>query len=165
MIAAGMRCTVVAAQRTTWEVKAMAGARQIGAQFVEAFNAHDEERIRQLNAENAVLEAPGDVRLEGREASTQYAMSWLRAFPDARITVHNEREAGDWVTQEFTFEGMHGDTFSTPTGDIPATNRRLTGRGVQILHVEGNAIAEARLYFDQLQVMTQLGLMPEVATA
>jgi hypothetical protein len=36
---------------------------------------------------------------------------------------------------------------------------------VQIFRVEGETIADTRLYFDQVQVMTQLGLMPESATA
>ena len=143
----------------------MTDARRVGAEFVEAFNAHDENRIRQLNAENAVFEAPGDVRLEGREAATQYGMAWLRAFSDARVTVHNELEAGDWVVQEFTFEGTHTDTLSTPAGEIPPTNRRLRGRGVQLLRVEGETVADTRLYFDQVQVLTQLGLMPEPSTA
>ncbi len=142
----------------------MTDAQRVGAEFVEAFNAHDENRIRELNAESAVLEAPGDVRLEGREAATQYAMAWLRAFPDAQITVHNELEAGDWVIQEFTFEGAHTETLSTPAGEIPATNRQLRGRGVQLLHVDRGNVADTRLYFDQVQVLTQLGLMPEPST-
>ena len=45
----------------------MADARQVGADFVAAFNAHDESRIRELNAENTIFEGPGDVQLEGRE--------------------------------------------------------------------------------------------------
>jgi predicted ester cyclase len=143
----------------------MADARRVGADFVAAFDAHDEERIRALNAENGVLEAPGDVHLEGREAVTQYATSWLRAFPDARLIVNNELEAGEWLVQEFTFEGTHSGTLSSPVGEIPATNRRLQGRGVQILRVDGDVVADTRLYFDQVQVMTQLGLMPEPATA
>jgi steroid delta-isomerase-like uncharacterized protein len=143
----------------------MADARAVAGAFTDAFNAHDESRIRQLTAENNVLEAPGEVHLEGREPATQYAMAWLNAFPDARVTVQNEIEAGDWVVQEFTFEGTHEGTLSSPTGDIPATNRRLKGRGVQILRIEDGAIADTRLYFDQIQVMTQLGLMPEPATA
>jgi predicted ester cyclase len=143
----------------------MADAREVGAKFVEAFNAHDEERIRQLNAENAIIEAPGDMRAEGREPTTQYAMAWLRAFPDARLTVHNELVDGDWVVQQFTFEGTHEDTLSSPNGDIPATHNRLQGRAVQMLKVEGDSVTETHLYFDQVQVMTQLGLMPEPATA
>lgn len=139
----------------------MADARAVGADFVAAFNAHDEQRIRELNAPSSVVEAPGDVRVEGREAATQYAMAWLRAFPDARLIVNNELVAGDWVAQEFTFEGTHEDTLVGAAGEIPATHRRLTGRGVQILRVEGDAVADTRLYFDQVQVMTQLGLNPQ----
>ncbi|HEY8630078.1 MAG TPA: nuclear transport factor 2 family protein, partial [Gaiellaceae bacterium] len=67
--------------------------------MVEAFNSHDEARIRELNTDDTVLEAPGDVRLEGTDASTEYAMGWLRAFSDARLVVSNELEDGDWVVQ------------------------------------------------------------------
>ena len=143
----------------------MADAREVGQQFVDAFNAHDEARIRELNAESSVVEAPGDVRVEGREAATQYAMAWLNAFPDARITVKNELVSGDWVAQEFAFEGTHEDTLSGPGGEIPATHRRLNGRGVQIFRVEGETVVDTRLYFDQVQILTQLGLLPEPATA
>jgi predicted ester cyclase len=141
----------------------MASAQEVGARFVDAFNAHDEERIRELTGESAVLEAPGDVRLEGREAVTQYAMSWLNAFGDARTNVHSEIVAGDWVVQEFVFEGTHTAPLQTPAGEVPATNRLLSGRGVQILRVEDDTVVDTRLYFDQVDVMTQLGLMPETA--
>ena len=143
----------------------MADARQVGADFVAAFNDHDESRIRELNAETAVLEAPGDVRIEGKEAATQYAMAWLNAFPDARLRITNELVSGDWVTQEFTFEGTHEGTLSGPAGDVPATHRRLNGRGVQIFRVVNDAVVDTRLYFDQVEVLTQLGLMPEPAQA
>jgi predicted ester cyclase len=143
----------------------MANAREVGQRFVDAFNAHDEDGIRTSNGENVVFEAPGDVHVEGREAATEYAMAWLRAFPDARLNVDNELVAGDWVTQEFTFVGTHEGTLSSPAGDIPATHNTLNGRGVQIFRVEGDTVADTRLYFDQVQVMTQLGLMPAAATA
>jgi predicted ester cyclase len=143
----------------------MAVAREIGARFIEAFNAHDEARIRELNGENVVLEAPGDVRIEGREAATQYAMSWLGAFSDARLIVHHEFGEGDWAAQRCTFEGTHDGTLSSPAGDIPATHKRLNGRCFQVFRVEGETVVETYLYFDQVQVMTQLGLMPEPATA
>jgi predicted ester cyclase len=143
----------------------MTDARQVAAEFVEAFNAHDEARLRSLNAENAVFEAPGEIHLEGRDATTDYAMGWLNAFPDARLTVTNEVGNGDWIAQEFTFEGRHDDTLHSPGGDIPATHRQLRGRGVQILRIEGTTIADTRLYFDQVQVMTQLGLMPDAVAA
>ena len=142
----------------------MASAQEVGAQFVDAFNAHDEERIRRLSAEDEVFAGPG-VQLEGRDATTAYAMSWLNAFEDGRLEVHNELVAGDWVVQEFVFAGTHTGTLSGPAGDIPATNRQLRGRGTQILRVENGVVVDTRLYFDQVDVMTQLGLMPEAAPA
>lgn len=141
----------------------MAGAREVASRFLEAFNAHDEERMRALTTESAVMEAPGEVHLEGRDAVTGYAMGWLNAFSDARQTIDGEVAEGDWVVQRFTFEGTHDGVLASPAGEIPPTHRRLTGRGVQALRVEGDAVAETQLYFDQVQVMTQLGLMPETA--
>ena len=92
-------------------------------------------------------------------------MTWLRAFPDARLTVKNELSDGNWVAQEFTFEGTHEGTLSSPAGDIPATHKRLDGRGVQLFKVDGDVVTDTRLYFDQVQVMTQLGLMPELTAS
>ena len=119
--------------------------------------------MRALNAEDGVMEAPGDVRVEGKDAVTAYAMSWLNAFSDATIKIHTEIVEGDWVAQRFTFEGLHDGVLASPAGEIPPTNRRLTGRGVQALRVQGDAVVETQLYFDQVQLMTQLGLMPETA--
>ena len=143
----------------------MGKAQDIGNDFIAAFNEHDEAKIRNMTADNAIMEAPGGVRLEGGDASAAYAVSWMRAFPDSKITVHNTLEAGDSVVQEFTFEGTHTDTLPSPAGDIPATNRSMVGRAVQVIRVEDDLVAETKLYFDQVQVLTQLGLMPEPATS
>jgi steroid delta-isomerase-like uncharacterized protein len=143
----------------------MGEALSVAQEFVEAFNAHDEARLHALDREDVVFEAPGDVKLAGPDATTEYAMSWLRAFPDARITVQNTIAADDWAVQEFTFEGTHEETLVGPAGEIPATHRRLTGRGVQIIRVQGGKIADVRLYYDQVQLLTQLGLMPAAVGA
>jgi hypothetical protein len=81
------------------------------------------------------------------------------------LAVNNELVAGDWVVQEATFEGTHEGTLMSPGGEIPATHRRLNDRFVQIFKVESDAVTDIRLYFDQVQLMTQLGLRPEAATA
>jgi steroid delta-isomerase-like uncharacterized protein len=141
----------------------VADTRQVAAEAVQAFNAHDEAGIRATYADGVVFEAPGDVRIEDADATTGYAMAWLNAFPDAKLTVHDEVYDGEWGVQRFTFEGTHQATLSGPGGDIPATNRRLSGRGLQMFRVRDGKIVEEHLYFDQVQVLTQLGLMPEPA--
>lgn len=143
----------------------MADPKQVAAENVAALNANDEQRLRATYADDAVLEAPGSARLEGGDQATEYAMVWVRAFPDARQTISNQIVAGDWVVQEFTFSGSHTGTLSSADGDIPATGRSVTGRGVQIQRIADGRIAEEHVYFDQVELLRQLGLMPEPATA
>jgi steroid delta-isomerase-like uncharacterized protein len=143
----------------------MGDARRIAEEFVDAFNAHDEDRMRNLDRDDVTFEAPGDVKIAGADATTDYAMAWIRAFPDAHMTVHNFVVSEGWAVQEFTFEGTHDDTLVGPAGEIPATHRHLSGRGVQIMKVDGGKIADVRLYFDQVDVLAQLGVMPAASAA
>ncbi len=143
----------------------MADTKSVADAAIATFNAHDEEGIRGLYAENAVFEAPGDVHLEGQDACSEYVMVWQRAFPDAQLILHNEVIAGDTAVHEVTFDGTQSDTLASPAGDIPATNRRVTGRATEIIRVADGKIVSFHLYYDQVDVLTQLGLMPEPATA
>jgi steroid delta-isomerase-like uncharacterized protein len=143
----------------------MADTKQVLDAVTEAFNAHDEQGIRAQYADDAVFEGPGDVRLEDADSITAYAMVWLNAFPDAQLIVHTEAVAGEWAVQRFTFEGTHEDTLSGPAGDIPATHKQLKGRGAEVIRVVNGKITEDYLYYDQVQLLTQLGLMPEPARA
>jgi predicted ester cyclase len=143
----------------------MASPKDVARQWMDAFNAHDEGRMAELTADDATMSAPGDTELRGRDAVTGYAMAWLSAFPDARITMHQELVDGQSVGQRFTFEGTHTGPLESPAGTIPPTGRRLTGRGIQVLEIDGDEASDIALYFDQVQVLTQLGLMPEPARA
>ena len=49
----------------------MADTKAVADAAVATFNDHDEQGIRALYAENAVFEAPGDVRMEGPDACTE----------------------------------------------------------------------------------------------
>jgi hypothetical protein len=59
--------------------------------------------------------------------------------------------------------GTHTAPFETPTGPIAPTHKKVVGYGVQLLRVENGKIAESRIYFDQLEQMSQLGLLPTPA--
>jgi predicted ester cyclase len=143
----------------------MAEARDIAARWLQAFNAHDESAARALNASNIRFQAPGGVRLEGRDAVASYNEAWLNGFPDAWMTVENELVSGPWVVQECIFEGTHTGPFEGPAGAIPATGRKVAGKCVQIGRYENGLATDVRLYYDQMELITQLGLMPEPAAA
>ena len=74
----------------------MGEARHVAEEFVEAFNAHDEARMRSLDRDDVSFEGPGDVSLTGPDATTAYAMAWIHAFPDARIDVRNTIVGDGW---------------------------------------------------------------------
>ncbi len=140
----------------------MPGIGEAAKEFIEAFNAHDEQQIRESYAESVVYEAP-DARAEGRDAATESAMSIVRAFPDVRLTIANQVEEGDWVALEVSFEGTHQGTLEGPGGANPATNRRVTGKGAEFIRIEDGKVVEERLYFDQMDFLAQLGVMEQDA--
>ena len=130
------------------------------ARFVAAFNAHDERALNELHADDIKFNAPGGFKATNAKDATAYATTWLKAFPDGKMTVRSEITSGPWVVQEILMEGTHTAPLESPTGTIAPTYKKVVGYGVQLLRVENGKIAEARIYFDQLDQMTQLGLMP-----
>lgn len=133
--------------------------------FVAAFNAHDEHALHALHAENIKFNAPGDFKASNAKDATAYAMTWLKAFPDGKMKVRTEIVSGPWVVQEIVMEGTHSAPLQSPNGTVAPTFKKVTAYGVQILRVENGKVAEARIYFDQLDQMKQLGLIPVPATA
>jgi hypothetical protein len=45
-------------------------------------------------------------------------------------------------------------------GDVPATGRKVKGEFVQIFEVDRGLVKRNSLLYDQVQLMTQLGLAP-----
>jgi len=133
--------------------------------WMDAFNAHDEQAIRALTADDCVFEGPGGVHLEGGDAVAGYAMVWLNAFSDAHLSAHQVVVDGDWVAMAGVFRGTHDGTLASPDGDVPATGRTLEGRCSQFVRFADGKSVEEHLYFDQMDVITQLGLMPQAAGA
>jgi predicted ester cyclase len=138
----------------------MTESKDTTARFVAAFNAHDEKALNELHSDDIKFNAPGGFKATNAKDATGYAMTWLKAFPDGKMTVRTELTSGPWVVQEILMEGTHTAPLESPTGTIAPTYKKVVGYGVQLLRVENGKIAEARIYFDQLDQMTQLGLIP-----
>jgi hypothetical protein len=60
--------------------------------------------------------------------------------------------------QECIFEGRHSGPLVGADGAIPATGKKVVVRGVLVGRYERGLATDVRLYYDQLDVLTQLGL-------
>ena len=141
----------------------MTDVKDTATHFIAAFNAHDERALTALHASDIKFEAPGFKASNAHEA-TAYAMRWLKGFPNGKMTVHHEVVSGPWIVQEVVMEGTNTGPLDGPGGKIQPTNRKLVSKGIQVLKIEDGKIAETRIYFDQLDQMAQLGLLPTPAT-
>ncbi len=127
---------------------------------IKAFNAHDLEALSRDSAPDIEGTAPGDVKLKGPQAVKEYNQRFITGFPDARAEAKNIFVQGKHVIVEGIFTGTHNGTLKTPMGDIPATGRKVKGEYVQIFEVDRGLVKRAHLMFDQVQLMTQLGMAP-----
>jgi predicted ester cyclase len=142
--------------------------KEFSARGNAAFNAHDASALAELDDPNVVTSIPsptGRSELRGRDAAKQYNQSWFTAFPDAKTTVTNQVIGGDSIVQEGIFEGTNSGAWKSEAGEMPATGKTIKGHYCLVTRVNNDQIVTSTLYFDQVELMTQLGLMPEPASA
>jgi predicted ester cyclase len=135
-------------------------AKAVVERGMKAFNAHDLEALARDAAPDIESTAPGDVKLKGPQAVKEYNQDFVRAFPDARIEAKNIFTQGNNVIVEGIFTGTHDGTLKTPMGDVPATSRKVRGEFIQVFEVDRGLVKRNHLIFDQVQLMTQLGMAP-----
>lgn len=127
---------------------------------LKGFNAHDLEALARDAAPDIVATAPGGVKLHGPQAVKEYNQNFLTAFPDARIDAKQIIVQGRTAVVEGVFNGTHTGTLKTPMGDVPATDRKVSGEFIQIFEIDRGLVKRDHLMYDQVDLMTQLGMAP-----
>ena len=129
----------------------------------EAFNAHDIGEFSAVLTDDVVFHVPGGMSGAGKQACAEYHEGWLNAFPDAHVVIHALHISGDVAVEEGTFTGTHQGVLRTPAGDVPPTGRHVTANYIQVVRFRDGMIAALNLMFDQLELLEQLGLVPDPA--
>jgi predicted ester cyclase len=142
----------------------MATAREVSDRLTDLINARDAEGIGALFAEEAKFTEPAG-EFKGRQAIVEYWRVMFDAFPDVQVRDDLKADVGDSAMNEWSAGGTHSGPWETPEGSIPPTGRRVTFRGCDIVAVRDGLIYDHRAYYDQLGIMTQLGLVSEGALA
>lgn len=122
--------------------------------FVEMFNQGKFEVANEIYASDFVNH--GVHQDVGLKEDQDAARGWKQAFPDLVMTVDQVVAEGDLVTVLWSARGTN-----TGTGNgLPATGKKVEGRGITIWRISGGKIREEWSEFDQLRLMKQLGLIP-----
>lgn len=98
--------------------------------------------------------SPADV--VGIDSARAYYANYLTGFSNIRFEIRDIFGQGDKLTKHWVFSGKHtGDFFG-----IPATGKLVSVQGSTIARMQNGVIMEEQDFFDNLDLLTQLGLYP-----
>ena len=139
--------------------------RELLERYVELYNAGDLDGVMDLYAEDSVQLMP-DGFFEGRSAIKERLAKELDAFSDIAHRYVSYVEQDDAFADEWVFVGTHTGPLVLPDGsELPATGKRVEMPGMEYVKVRDGKIVVDNLYYDNLAVAAQFGLLPEPATA
>lgn len=139
--------------------------RRLLDRYVELYNLGDLDGVMDLYAEDSSQLMP-DGTYEGRAAIRDRLAKELAAFSDLGHRVVSYVEEGDAFADEWVFVGTHTGPLVLPNGtELPPTGKRVEMPGMEYVKVRGGKIVVDNLYYDNMAVAEQFGLIPQRAPA
>lgn len=141
----------------------MGEARDLMDQLTKvALEARDIEGAGRFFAADVIAVTPDLGQIQGRERLTNYMRQFLEAFPDVGYESVHAFESGNAAIDIGYYIGTHTGPLVLPSGEsVPATGRTIKLRSCEVGIVEDGLIAQYEFYFDQLEMIGQLGLLPD----
>lgn len=136
---------------------------KIDEKFIAGWNAHDPDQAIAVLSEDVVWQDVSNPEpMRGKDAIRAYFMGWFTAFPDLNSKVKNRVVTEDQIAAEVEFTGTNSGPLQLAPGApaIPATGKKVTGRGTYFVRVRNGKGVEVHSYPDAAGLMMQLGLMP-----
>jgi steroid delta-isomerase-like uncharacterized protein len=143
----------------------MPSTREAADRHVKAFNEKNLEQLVQNESPDIEFVIPGGIALRGQDQVREYMKLFWSAFPDMKVSEDYRVIAGDTAVTESTYSGTHTGTLRTPSGDVPATGRHVQGRQVAVQRVKDGQVWSEHVYFDQMEFLGALGLIPSPSHA
>jgi ketosteroid isomerase-like protein len=133
--------------------------RELVHRFYREFDAGDMATATSDFSNDVEIADPGIGTVRGAGPFREYLESFKRALPDGRVIVDREFEAGDALIVEGRFVGTHTGSLTGPNGEVRPTGSSVNLRFANVWRIEGHRITSHHTYYDQLDLLTQLGLM------
>ncbi len=138
----------------------MASSRTVADRLTDTLQRGDLHAMSDCYAANAVVVTPEGMFI-GREQITGYFRTWLAAFSDVSVDVVTKADWDDVALDEWSISCTNTGDIELPTGEtVAATGRRVTLRGIDLCTVEADRVTEHHIYYDQLELLGQLELLP-----
>ena len=123
-----------------------------------AYNDKNWDKVKAAFAENSVYDEKGTGRrLQGVKQIIEAWQGWGKAIPDSKATFVAEHASGDTAVLEVVWKGVHTGPLQTPTGTIPASNKRIEVPACQVFKIEGGKVKSLTHYFDMATLLSQIG--------
>ncbi|MFG1668210.1 ester cyclase [Streptomyces sp. Y7] len=141
----------------------MGQAREVMDRLTAAITTGNSDTIAGLYAQDAVAVTPDGGELHGRDDIAAYWRQMTEAVPDGSYESVHSYEVGDTAIDEGVFTGKNTGPIQLPTGEtLPPTQKEIRIRGVDFATVDDDGrIVDYRLYFDEMEFLAQLGLLPD----
>ena len=130
----------------------------------EAFNRRDFAAMTEHYADGISWTDHAQGRTFGtpEEFRTDFLAGWLAVSSDIRISDARYLDAGGTVVATFTVSGRQDG----PLGPFPATGKEFGLQLCEMWHFDpAGQVVGGDLYYDQLSLLTHLGLLPQPSSA
>lgn len=119
-----------------------------------AINEGNVDVLDTAYAPDVVLHTEPEIK--GAVNAKAYYANYVSGFSDREFIIKETFAQGNKLTKYWEFKGTHtGDFFG-----IPATGKKIDVIGCTIATIVNGKITEERDFFDNLEFLKQLGLMP-----
>lgn len=126
----------------------------------------DLEALRDIYAADVVATTPDEGELHGIDRFIEWNRTFAGSFTGRQFIRMAAHETADCTIDQAYFVGTHTKPLLMPDGQtIQPTGRQIRVRTADVAVVRDGRIARHDFYFDQLDMLVQLGVIEEPASA
>jgi len=135
----------------------MGAALDVVNRFYDSFAVGDLDAADKLFADDCRFVMPPGTLTKAEHR--RMAEAFIAALPDAHMVIDHVVDGGDEVFVEGRFVGTHKGDLQSPDGTVAASGNKLDLRFADYFRVIGDRVTDHRTYWDQVDMMRQLGAM------
>lgn len=137
----------------------MGQARELMDRSTAAILSGELEALRDIYADDVVATTPDEGTLNGIDAYLEWNRSFIASFSDRSFESQRGFETEDCAIDQGYFVATHTEDLALPGGQsLPASGKQIRVRAVDLATVRDGKIVQHDFYFDQLDMLTQLGM-------